>query len=155
MYTTGLGASINRLMNSMAIYFFLSNRFIVIHISIFKLKRILIKQNIYNQMEKALDALLKFRDERNWKQFHNPKDLAIAIQLEASELLEEYLWKTSEEGNVDKIKDELADVISYILLFAKHYEIDLEEIILEKIEKNKLKYPVEKSKGIAKKYNEL
>ncbi|MFM1962251.1 MAG: hypothetical protein RLZZ172_1096 [Bacteroidota bacterium] len=106
-------------------------------------------------MEKALDALLKFRDERNWKQFHNPKDLAIAIQLEASELLEEYLWKTSEEGNVDKIKDELADVISYILLFAKHYEIDLEEIILEKIEKNKLKYPVEKSKGIAKKYNEL
>jgi NTP pyrophosphatase (non-canonical NTP hydrolase) len=106
-------------------------------------------------MEKALDALLKFRDERNWKQFHNPKDLAIAIQLEASELLEEYLWKTSEEGNVDKIKDELADVISYILLFAKHYEIDLEEIILEKIEKNKLKYPVEKSKGNAKKYNEL
>ena len=106
-------------------------------------------------MEKALDALLKFRDERNWKQFHNPKDLAIAIQLEASELLEEYLWKTSEEGNGDKIKDELADVISYILLFAKHYEIDLEEIILEKIEKNKLKYPVEKSKGNAKKYNEL
>lgn len=106
-------------------------------------------------MEKALDALLKFRDERNWKQFHNPKDLAIAIQLEASELLEEFLWKTSEEGNVDKIKDELADVISYILLFAKHYEIDLEEIILEKIEKNKLKYPVEKSKGNAKKYNEL
>jgi NTP pyrophosphatase (non-canonical NTP hydrolase) len=106
-------------------------------------------------MEKALDALLNFRDERNWKQFHNPKDLAIAIQLEASELLEEYLWKTSEEGNVDKIKDELADVISYILLFAKHYEIDLEEIILEKIEKNKLKYPVEKSKGNAKKYNEL
>ncbi len=106
-------------------------------------------------MEKALDALLKFRDERNWKQFHNPKDLAIAIQLEASELLEEFLWKTSEEGNVDKIKDELADVISYILLFAKHYEIDLEEIILEKIKKNKLKYPVEKSKGNAKKYNEL
>ena len=106
-------------------------------------------------MEKALDALLKFRDERNWKQFHNPKDLAIAIQLEASELLEEFLWKTSEEGNVDKIKDELADVISYILLFARHYEINLEEIVLKKIEKNKLKYPVEKSKDNAKKYNEL
>jgi NTP pyrophosphatase (non-canonical NTP hydrolase) len=106
-------------------------------------------------MEKALDALLNFRDERNWEQFHNPKDLAIAIQLEASELLEEFLWKSSEEGNIDRIKDELADVISYCLLFAKHYEIDLEEIILEKIEKNKLKYPVEKSKGNAKKYNEL
>jgi NTP pyrophosphatase (non-canonical NTP hydrolase) len=106
-------------------------------------------------MEKALDALLNFRDERDWKQFHNPKDLAIAIQLEASELLEEFLWKSSEEGNIDRIKDELADVISYCLFFAKHYEIDLEEIILEKIEKNKLKYPVEKSKGNAKKYNEL
>lgn len=106
-------------------------------------------------MRKALEALIQFRDERNWKQFHNSKDLAIAIQIEASELVEEFLWKSSEEGDVQKIKEELADVISYCLLFANNYGFDIENIVLEKIEKNMKRYPVEKSKDSAKKYTDL
>lgn len=106
-------------------------------------------------MKKAIEKLIQFRDERDWKQFHNPKDLAIAIQVESGELAAEFLWKSAEEGNIDKIKDELADVMSYCLLFANCYDLDIEKIILDKIEKNKIKYPVEKSKGNAKKYSDL
>lgn len=100
-------------------------------------------------------ALLKFRDERDWGQFHNAKDLALALNIEAAELLELFLWKNAEEANVEKIKEELADVFSYALLLAEKYNIDVNQIILDKIKINDAKYPVDKAKGTAKKYNEL
>ncbi len=100
-------------------------------------------------------ALLKFRDERDWAQFHNPKDLALALNIEAAELLELFLWKNAEDANVEKIKEELADVFSYALLLAEKYNLDVKQIILDKIKLNNAKYPVDKAKGTAKKYNEL
>lgn len=105
--------------------------------------------------EEITAALLKFRDERDWAQFHNPKDLALALNIEAAELLELFLWKNAEEANVDKIKEELADVFSYALLLAEKYNLDVKQIILDKIKLNDSKYPVDKAKGSAKKYNEL
>ncbi len=108
-----------------------------------------------SNIEKLTDALVKFRDERDWEQFHNPKDLAIALNIEAGELLENYLWKTANEADVEKVKEEIADVMAYALLIAKHYNFNVEEIVLDKIAKNALKYPTDKAKGNAKKYNEL
>jgi NTP pyrophosphatase (non-canonical NTP hydrolase) len=99
--------------------------------------------------------LIAFRDARDWAQFHNPKDLALALSIEAAELNEVYLWKMAEEANVEKVKEELADVFAYALLLADKYDFDINEIILEKIRKNVQKYPVELSKGTAKKYTEL
>ena len=101
------------------------------------------------------ESLLKFRDQRDWSQFHNPKDLALALNIEAGELLEAYLWKSSEKADVDKVKEELADVFAFAFLLAEKYDFDVKAIVQEKIEKNALKYPVSKSKGIAKKYTEL
>ena len=101
------------------------------------------------------EALLKFRDERDWAQFHNPKDLALAINIEAAELLETFLWKSAEEANIAKVKEELADVFAFAFLLAERYGLSVREIVLDKIEKNALKYPVDKSKGSAKKYTEL
>lgn len=100
-------------------------------------------------------ALLQFRNERDWAQFHNAKDLSLALSIEASELLETYLWKSAEMANLDEIKDELADVFAYAFLLANHYDLDVKKIVLEKIQKNALKYPVEKAKGSAQKYTEL
>ncbi|MBB4108468.1 nucleotide pyrophosphohydrolase [Pedobacter zeae] len=105
--------------------------------------------------EEITAALIKFRDERDWAQFHNPKDLALALNIEAAELLELFLWKNAEDANVDKIKEELADVFSYALLLAEKYNLDVKQIILDKIKLNDSKYPVDKAKGTAKKYNEL
>ena len=101
------------------------------------------------------EQLIKFRDERDWEQFHNPKDLALAINVEAGELLELFLWKTPEEANKDKVKEELADILAFALLLAEKYNFDVKDIILDKIKANGVKYPVEKAKGNAKKYNEL
>ncbi len=101
------------------------------------------------------EALINFRNERDWEQFHNPKDLALAINVEAGELLELYLWKEATEAKQEKIKEELADVFAYAFLLADKYGFDVKEIILDKIKKNAEKYPVEKAKGTAKKYNEL
>ena len=106
-------------------------------------------------IENITQQLLKFRNERDWEQFHNPKDLAIALSIEANELLELFLWKNAEEANKDKIKEELADVFAYALLLADKYDLNVEEIILDKIKVNEQKYPVDKAKGTAKKYNEL
>ncbi|MEP6646997.1 MAG: nucleotide pyrophosphohydrolase [Saprospiraceae bacterium] len=100
-------------------------------------------------------VIVNFRDERDWGQFHQPKDLALAINIESSELMEQFLWKTDNEANVHKVKEELADVFAYCFLLAHHYEFDVKEIVLNKIEQNKLKYPIDKAKGSAKKYNEL
>ncbi|MEQ6390440.1 nucleotide pyrophosphohydrolase [Bacillaceae bacterium S4-13-58] len=100
----------------------------------------------------------KFRDNRDWNQFHNPKDLAISLSLEAAELLENFQWKSSDEAvkeNIENIKDELADVVIYSLLMADQLDVDLSEAIVRKIKKNEEKYPVEKAKGSNRKYTEL
>ena len=106
-------------------------------------------------MEELLQVLLKFRNDRDWAQFHNAKDLALALNVEAGELLELYLWKDSQQANPEKVKEELADVFAYALLLADKYGFDVKEIVLEKIQKNAAKYPVDKAKGTAKKYDEL
>lgn len=108
-----------------------------------------------NDTEEIIEALLKFRDERDWKQFHTAKDLALALNIEASELLEAFLWKSSEQAESDKVKEELADVFTFAFLLAEKYDFDVKQIVLEKMEKNALKYPVEKSRGSAKKYTDL
>ena len=82
------------------------------------------------------DRIKKFTEERDWAQFHNVKDLALALSIEASELNECFLWKSADQGNVDKIKDELADILIYALLFADKYDFDLNEIISQKLDKN-------------------
>ncbi|QCF26926.1 nucleotide pyrophosphohydrolase [Hydrocarboniclastica marina] len=106
-------------------------------------------------MNKAIARLRQFRDDREWKQFHNPKDLSLALSIEAAELLELFLWKSPEQADVDKVKEELADVIAYALLLADSYDLDVEKIVLDKIELNEQRYPVSKAKGTAKKYTEL
>ena len=106
-------------------------------------------------MEEIIQALINFRNERDWEQFHNPKDLALAISIESAELLELFLWKNADDANSDKIKDELADIFSFSFLLAEKYGFDVKDIVFEKIKKNNEKYPVEKAKGSAKKYNEL
>jgi len=103
-------------------------------------------------------ALVDFRNARNWEQFHNPKDLALALSIEAAELNELYLWKNYNQlENVEilRVKEELADVFAYAFMLAEKYGFDVKEIILEKIEKNGRKYPVEKSRNIAEKYDRL
>jgi len=105
-----------------------------------------------------IEELHRFRDARDWRQFHTTKDLALALSIEAAELNELFLWKTTEESeNVDRerLKEELADVMAYALLIAGKHGFDVKEIVLDKIKKNNEKYPVEKSRGTAKKYNEL
>lgn len=108
-----------------------------------------------SQMAFLTAELLKFRDARDWEQFHNPKDLAIALSIEAGELLEQFLWKKPEDASIDKIKEELADVFAFGLLLAEKLGLDPEEIILEKIQRNGEKYPVDRARGRATKYNEL
>ena len=99
--------------------------------------------------------LLKFRADRDWEQFHNPKDLALALSIEAAELNELFLWKKADEADPEKIREELADVFAYAILLAEKYDLDINEIVLDKIRRNAEKYPVDKAKGSAKKYNEL
>ena len=108
-----------------------------------------------SEIKRITEALIKFRNDRDWEQFHNPKDLALAISIESAELLELFLWKKAEEANSDKVKEELADIFSFAFLLAEKYGYDVSEIILEKIKKNDLKYPIEKAKGTAKKYTDL
>ena len=109
-------------------------------------------------MKDALDALKTFRDERDWKQFHDPKNLAAALGIEAAELNEVFLWKGTEESydvDVAKVREELADVLAYALLLADTFNLDPEEIVLEKVAANALKYPVDKARGVATKYTDL
>jgi NTP pyrophosphatase (non-canonical NTP hydrolase) len=111
-----------------------------------------------DKYRQVINKLIEFRDKRDWKQFHNSKDLALAISIEASELNERFLWKNTEE--VDRItgediKEELADILAYSFLLAEKHQLDIFDIVLEKINKNGEKYPVEKAKGTSKKYNEL
>ncbi|HCM59279.1 MAG TPA: nucleotide pyrophosphohydrolase [Bacteroidales bacterium] len=105
-----------------------------------------------------ISELEKFRDARDWKQFHTTKDLAVAISIEAAELNELFLWKTVEESEKvsrEKLKEEIADILAYTLMLAGKHGFDVREIVLDKIRKNGEKYPVDKSKGSARKYNQL
>lgn len=106
-------------------------------------------------IETITKALIDFRNEREWEQFHNPKDLALAISVEAGELLEQFLWKNHEDAKIEKVKEELSDVFAFSFLLAEKYGFDVKQIVLDKINKNGEKYPVEKAKGTAKKYDEL
>jgi NTP pyrophosphatase (non-canonical NTP hydrolase) len=108
-----------------------------------------------SEFKELQEIITTFRDARDWKQFHNPKDLAVAINVEAGELLELFLWKNSNDANHEKVKEELADVFAYAFLLAHKYNFDVKAIVLDKIKKNGEKYPIHKAKGTAKKYNEL
>ena len=108
--------------------------------------------------DETIRRVINFRDARNWRQFHTPKDLAISMSLEASELLELFQWSGGDlecVQNRDKLKEELADVLSYCILMADVCGFDLDEIMNEKVSKNETKYPVEKAYGKADKYTEL
>lgn len=108
--------------------------------------------------KQILIELLKFRDERDWQQFHDSKNLALALSIEAAELNELFLWKEkpeSENVDVDKLKEELADILSFAFLLANKHNLDPFEIIADKIKKNGEKYTIEKAKGKSNKYNEL
>ena len=110
--------------------------------------------------EKIKNEILDFRDARDWKQFHNPKDLATAIAIEAWELQELFLWKSQEDSyeiwkNDPKVKEEFADIFNFMVLFADECWIDIEKAVLDKIEKNNQKYSVEKAKGRSDKYDKL
>lgn len=108
-----------------------------------------------SDIELIMKEILRFTEDRDWDQFHNGKDLALALSIEASELNEAFLWKKPEEVNIEKVKEELADIMNYAFLIAHKYDMDIKEIILNKLKRNGEKYPVNKAKGSAKKYNEL
>ena len=108
------------------------------------------------QIQKLLNK--EFITQRDWEQFHDPKNLAISLNLESSEVLELFQWTKDNEINNNKIanlKDELADVYYWLLLLADHYDIDIENALEEKIKKNEKKYPIDKSKGSSQKYSEF
>jgi NTP pyrophosphatase (non-canonical NTP hydrolase) len=108
-----------------------------------------------SDLEELREAIVQFTQERDWDQFHNGKDLALALSIEAAELNEAFLWKDASKVNVDKVKEELADIFNYAILIADKYDLDVKQIVLDKIKRNAEKYPVDKAYGSAKKYDEL
>ena len=108
-----------------------------------------------SDLEELREAIVQFTQERDWDQFHNGKDLALALSIEAAELNEAFLWKDASKVNVDKVKEELADIFNYAILIADKYDLDIKQIVLDKLRRNAEKYPVDKAYGSAKKYNEL
>ena len=106
-------------------------------------------------LKEITDSILQFVRERDWTQFHNSKDLALAISIEAAELNELFLWKSNEDVDLTKLKEELADVLIFSILLASKHQLDIPTIVKEKIIKNGIKYPIERSKGSARKHNEL
>lgn len=109
----------------------------------------------YSEINEIMEQIIQFTEERDWNQFHNGKDLALALSIEASELNEAFLWKKPEEVSVEKIKEELADIMNYAFLIAHKYDLNIKDVILTKLKKNSEKYPVSRAKGSAKKYTEL
>ena len=108
--------------------------------------------------DETIRRVLRFRDDRDWRQFHTPKDLAISLSLEAAELLEVFQWSGTDlecPDKLDRIREELADVLSYCVLMSDVCGLDLDEILNAKVDKNAAKYPVEKARGSAAKYTEL
>lgn len=111
-----------------------------------------------DKYKNIIEELIQFRNDRDWEQFHDSKNLALAISIEAAELNELFLWKKNDDVesiNKERLKEELADVLSFTFLLAEKHNLDIFDIISEKIKNNALKYPVDKAKGTAKKYNEL
>ncbi len=107
-----------------------------------------------DSIKELIKEVVKFRDDRDWKQFHNAKDLATNLSIEASELLEVFLWKKPEEANRERLMEELADVLVSAFLLSHDQEMDVSEIVMQKLAKNAQKYPVDKARGSKKKYNE-
>ena len=105
-------------------------------------------------MKETMERIKKFRDDRDWQQFHTPSNLAKAISIESGELLEEFLWD-NDNFNLQNVKEELADVMIYCIHMANVLDVKIEDIINMKMDKNEMKYPVEKSKGKSTKYTEL
>jgi NTP pyrophosphatase (non-canonical NTP hydrolase) len=111
-----------------------------------------------SDLKELLSLLEKFRDERDWGQFHDSKNLALALSIEAAELNELFLWKKESESEAvdqERLREELADVFAYAIMLAGRHGLDVSEIIKEKIVKNAQKYPVEQSKGKSNKYKDL
>ncbi len=114
-----------------------------------------------DKLKELQQKIIKFREERNWKQFHNQKDVALSLVLEAAELMEHFQWKNKEEieeyvkTHKENISEEIADVLYWVLLISHDLNIDIFDALAKKIKKNELKYPIEKAKGSAKKYTEL
>lgn len=112
---------------------------------------------------RVIKAIKQFRDERDWAQFHNPKDMASALSIECSELQEIFLWKNNNEieeyvkdtKNIEEISDELGDIFSFAIELADNLGIDIEKAVLNKMKKSRKKYPIEKAKGRATKYTKL
>lgn len=117
-----------------------------------------IHYSIMNDIDQITSALTKFRDDRDWTQFHDSKNLATAISIEAAELNELFLWKNisdSEQVDRGRIQEELADIFAYSFLLAEKHGFDVREIVLQKIRKNSEKYPTEKARGVSDKYDQL
>ncbi len=111
-----------------------------------------------DKYKNVIKKLIAFRNDRDWEQFHDARNLSLALMLEASELNELFLWKKDAEINtidINRIKEELADVLTYSFLLAEKFNLDIFQIVEEKIKINNIKYPLEKSKGSAKKYTDL
>jgi NTP pyrophosphatase (non-canonical NTP hydrolase) len=114
-----------------------------------------------SDIEKLTQKVIKFRDQRNWKQFNNPKDIAISLVLESSEVLEHFQWKNTEEietyikKNKNEISKELADVLYWVLLMSHDLNVDIQKTFLQKLKENAKKYPIKKAKGKHTKYTEL
>ena len=108
-----------------------------------------------SDLEELRQAIVKFTQERDWDQFPNGKDLALALSIEASELNEAFLWKDAKDVKIEKVKEELADIFNYAILIADKYNLDIKQIVMDKLKRNGEKYPVDKAYGSAKKYNEL
>ena len=108
-----------------------------------------------SDIDEIIELIKQFRDDRDWEQFHDTKNLAICLNIESSEVLENFLWKNAEDANIEKVKNELADVFYSAFLLADKYGFDVKEIISEKLKSNALKYPVNKSEGSSKKYDEF
>ena len=116
------------------------------------------KINVMDALEEITHALQKFRDDRDWDQFHNPKDLALALSVEAAELNELFLWKSQEDSykaDKERVGDELADVLSYTFLLVEKFDLDIRTIMLKKIAENNKKYPADKARGKSDKYTRL
>lgn len=105
-------------------------------------------------MKETMERIKKFRDDRDWQQFHTPSNLAKAISIESGELLEEFLWD-NDNFNLQNVKEELADVMIYCIHMANALDVNIEDIINMKMDKNEMKYPIEKAKGKSTKYTEL
>lgn len=106
-----------------------------------------------DRLEELNQRIKRFNDDRDWNQFHTPSNLAKSISIEANELLECYQW--SEDADIASVKEELADVMNYCLQLAQVLNVDIIDIIQEKMDKNEKKYPVDKAKGVATKYDKL